>query len=139
MEELTKRENEIFDILQKFINNKLEFILVGGYAVSAFKHRFSVDADIVIKNSNLEDFEKVLKKEGFKRTISRELENIYSSKFVVGYSTLSIRSSVLIELSILSISSDSNVQSILVSSLSFFKTCLSLITELYQGDVIVSP
>ena len=50
MEELIKKENEIFDILQKFIEEKLDFIIVGGYAVSSFKHRFSVDADIVIKS-----------------------------------------------------------------------------------------
>ena len=49
MEELIKKENNIFKILQKFIDADLEFIIVGGYAVSAFKHRFSVDADIVVK------------------------------------------------------------------------------------------
>lgn len=82
MQELIKKENNIFSILQKFIEGKLEFIIVGGYAVSSFKHRFSVDADIVIKEENLESFENILKKEGFKKTINKELENIYSSKFV---------------------------------------------------------
>ena len=82
MEELIKKENDIFEILQKFIGSNLEFILVGGYAVSAFKHRFSVDADIVIKSLDLPKFEGILKKVGFKKTITKELENIYSSKFV---------------------------------------------------------
>jgi len=82
MEELIKKENDIFDILQKLIDAKLDFIVVGGYAVSAYKHRFSVDADIVVKNSDLEYFETILKKEGFKKTIQKELENIYSSKFI---------------------------------------------------------
>jgi len=79
--ELINRENQIFDILQKFIDAKLDFIVVGGYAVSAFKHRFSVDADIVIESSALEDFEAVLKKQDFRKTISKELKNIYSSIF----------------------------------------------------------
>ncbi|MBU2614039.1 MAG: hypothetical protein KKG87_00545 [Elusimicrobia bacterium] len=79
--ELINRENQIFDILQKFIDAKLDFIVVGGYAVSAFKHRFSVDADIVIESSALEDFEAVLKKQDFRKTISKELKNIYSSRF----------------------------------------------------------
>lgn len=82
MEDLIKKENSIFEILQKFIDSSLNFIIVGGYAVSSFKHRFSVDADIVIKNEDLKDFEKILKKEGFKKTISKELENIYSSRFI---------------------------------------------------------
>src|SRR3989338_6647193 len=81
MESLIKKENDIFEILQKFIDNGLDFIVVGGYAVSAFKHRFSVDADIVIKSSDLPKFERLLEKEGFKKTITKALENIYFSKF----------------------------------------------------------
>ena len=82
MEDLIKKENEIFEILQKFIDPNLNFIVVGGYAVSAFKHRFSVDADIVIKNEDLLKFEEVLKESNFNKTIVKELENNYSSKFI---------------------------------------------------------
>lgn len=82
MEQLIKKENEIFDILQKFIDQDLNFIIVGGYAVSAFKHRFSVDADIIVKSEDLSKFEQILKKAGFKKIITKELENIYSSRFM---------------------------------------------------------
>ncbi|MDP2926512.1 MAG: hypothetical protein Q8N99_09105 [Nanoarchaeota archaeon] len=82
MEELIKKENDIFEILQKFIDSNIDFIVVGGYAVSAFKHRFSVDADIVIKSEDLPNFESILKKESFKKTITKQLENDYSSKFI---------------------------------------------------------
>jgi len=82
MEQLIKKENDIFAILQKFLDEKLNFIIVGGYAVSSFKHRFSVDADIVIQGSDLEKFENLLKREGFEKTMSKELENVYSSRFV---------------------------------------------------------
>jgi len=82
MEQLIKKENDIFGILQKFINKDLNFIIVGGYAVSAFKHRFSVDADIVVKSEDLPKFEDILRKTGFKKTITKELENVYSSKFI---------------------------------------------------------
>lgn len=81
MKELIKKENEIFDILNKFVEKNLDFVIVGGYAVSAFKHRFSVDADIVINSDDLSKFEDFLKKQGFKETISKDLDNIYSSKF----------------------------------------------------------
>ena len=82
MEELIKKENDIFGILDKFIISNLDFIVVGGYAVSAFKHRFSVDADLVVKSENLADFEALLKKEDFKKTMTKQLENTYSSKFI---------------------------------------------------------
>ena len=82
MEELIKKENDIFGILDKFIISNLDFIVVGGYAVSAFKHRFSVDADLVVKSENLADFEALLKKKDFKKTMTKQLENTYSSKFI---------------------------------------------------------
>lgn len=82
MEEMIEKENGIFDILQKFIDANLDFVVVGGYAVSAFKHRFSIDADVVIKSEDLEKFEAIVKKENFKKTREKELENVYSSKFV---------------------------------------------------------
>jgi len=81
-EQFIKRENDIFDILQLFLDNNLNFILIGGYAVSAFKHRFSIDADIVIKSEDYGKFEILLKENDFEKIISKELKNIYSSKFV---------------------------------------------------------
>ena len=82
MEKLIDKENTIFEIVQKFVDANLEFIVVGGYAVSAFKHRFSVDADIVIKSEDLEKFELILKKGNFEKTSEKNIENIYSSRFI---------------------------------------------------------
>lgn len=82
MEELISKENSIFNILQNFLDEGLDFIVVGGYAVSAFKHRFSVDADIVVQSEDISKFESVLKKDGFSKTSEKELENVYSSKFM---------------------------------------------------------
>ncbi len=81
-EKFIKRENDIFEILQSFVDNNLDFVLVGGYAISAFKHRFSVDADVVIRSNDVKNFEDLLIKKGFKKTISKELENIYSTVFL---------------------------------------------------------
>ena len=74
MEKLITKENTIFDILQRFVDADLNFIIVGGYAVSAYKHRFSVDADIVVQSVDIEKFESILKKEGFSLEIEKELE-----------------------------------------------------------------
>ncbi len=82
MKELIVKENNIFDILQKFIDAKLDFVIVGGYAVSSYKHRFSVDAGIVIQSKDLENFESILKKEKFKKGFEKDLDNPYASRFM---------------------------------------------------------
>ena len=47
--EFVRRQNEIFRVLKKLTEEKLDFVVVGGYAVSGLaKHRFSVDCDIVL-------------------------------------------------------------------------------------------
>lgn len=68
------RENQLFDILQTFKEKDLEFVVVGGYAVSAFQHRFSVDADVLITGKDLDRFAKILRKEGYERMEDRDLE-----------------------------------------------------------------
>src|SRR3989344_2297891 len=82
MKDLIEKENLVFDILQRFLDEGIEFVIVGGYAVSAFKHRFSIDADIVVQAKDLEKFESILKKEGFSKGIEKKLENVYSSGFI---------------------------------------------------------
>ncbi len=65
MEQLQRREKEIFETLKKIKNSN--FVVIGGYAVNAYTlPRFSVDCDIVIKDSN-------------------ELEKIQDSLFGIGY------------------------------------------------------
>ena len=77
-----ERENIIFDVLQELVRLKLHFILVGGYAVSAYKHRFSVDADLVIKKEDARKFEEVLRQKGFIKTIAKALDHLYASEFI---------------------------------------------------------
>lgn len=81
-EEFLKREKTIFDTLNKLLSENLTFVVVGGYGISAYKHRFSVDADIVISREDTKKFEDTLRKNGFRKTMSRELDNLYNSKFI---------------------------------------------------------
>lgn len=82
MFDLISRENKIFNVLQEFNNENLHFVLVGGYAVSAYKHRFSIDVDIVIKEGDKEKFEKVLQRKNFKKVIVKELDHVYAPEFI---------------------------------------------------------
>lgn len=68
------RENEIFDTLEAFNDHGLSFIVVGGYAVSAYHHRFSVDADLVIQEPDLDQFIEILEHRGFEEVHDRQLD-----------------------------------------------------------------
>ena len=74
------RENEIFEVLKQFKNNGLEFVVVGGYGVSAYQHRFSVDADLVVQEGELEQFEQVLEDQGFEKDTDKDL--VYSGRYI---------------------------------------------------------
>lgn len=76
-----ERENEIFDILDDFNKAELKFVLIGGYAVSAYMHRFSIDADICINKKDLSLFKTILEKRHFQFIKRRNLEDIYKGEF----------------------------------------------------------
>lgn len=79
-----ERENEILKTIRSMVEARLDFIVVGGYAVSALaRHRFSVDCDTVISKERLEKFEEVLEREGFKRQVERAgFDETYAGEFV---------------------------------------------------------
>lgn len=81
-ENYIERENTIFEILQAFVDAGLDFVVVGGYAVSAYKHRFSVDADIVMRVEDKIKFEEILKKRGLIKTVVKNLDNLYATEFI---------------------------------------------------------
>ncbi len=62
---LLGREQEVMRMLNLLLDQKLDFIVVGGYAISTYKKRFSIDLDIVINENNLKDFEKIFEKEDY--------------------------------------------------------------------------
>jgi len=81
--EFIERENEILRTIKSMVEARLDFIVVGGYAVSALaRHRFSVDCDIVVPKKKV-DFENILESEGFKKHIERAgFDEIYAGEFV---------------------------------------------------------
>ena len=74
------RENEIFDVLHQFKSENLDFVVVGGYGVSAYQHRFSVDADLVIQSEDLDRFVDVLEEDGFEKDTDQDL--VYSGRYL---------------------------------------------------------
>ena len=80
-EKLLERESEIIRLLNFLIDKNLDFIVVGGYAIATYKKRFSVDLDIVVKESDLLKFEKLCKKEKYTEGYNRGISLMYGEKF----------------------------------------------------------
>ncbi|MBI2172956.1 MAG: hypothetical protein HYT73_01960 [Candidatus Aenigmarchaeota archaeon] len=78
---ILSRESEIIRLIRLFSASKLDFIVVGGYAVSVHKKRFSADLDIVIKEFDAGKFESLLEKEGYIHGYSKEISTVYGEKF----------------------------------------------------------
>src|SRR3989338_3423665 len=81
MKPFIERENEIFDILDSFNKAGLKNVLIGGYEVSAYAHRFSVDADVCIAKDDLHYFKEILKAKHFALVKRRDLEDAYKGAF----------------------------------------------------------
>ncbi len=84
IEKAVARENEILRIINLFSWSSLEFVLVGGYAVSAMgRHRFSVDCDIVIPKASRPRFEHLLIGEGYEKSVEKQgFDEVYGGEFV---------------------------------------------------------
>jgi hypothetical protein len=82
--EFIGRENEILRTVKSMADSGLDFVVVGGYAVSALaRHRFSVDCDVMVPKKKVEDFGNFLRKEGFEKHIEKAgFDEIYAGQFV---------------------------------------------------------
>lgn len=78
---LLEREQEVMKILNLFLDKKLDFVVVGGYAISTYKKRFSIDLDVVVKGEDFKQFEKLLEKEGYALHYEKEIALLYGENF----------------------------------------------------------
>ena len=57
---LPDREQELLTTLDAINDASLPYVLVGGWAVTAFNQRFSTDVDLVVPEEGVEDYESFL-------------------------------------------------------------------------------
>ncbi len=80
-ENLLFREREILRMISRFLEANLKFIVVGDYAVATFRHRFSVDLDIVVTEKESKKSASILRENNYSLAYSKELALIYGESF----------------------------------------------------------
>lgn len=78
---LLEREQEVMRLLILLLDKNLDFIVVGGYAISTYKKRFSIDLDLIVQEKDLEKFEKLLEKEGYSLRYEKSIALLYGENF----------------------------------------------------------
>ncbi|MFH0973792.1 MAG: hypothetical protein V1817_03340 [Candidatus Micrarchaeota archaeon] len=81
LESFVSRENAVFEALQVFLDAGPEFVVVGGYGVSAFQRRYSIDADLLVREKDLPEFSRLLANNGFRKTLSKNVGSVYAGVF----------------------------------------------------------
>lgn len=80
----TTRSNALIELLEELNESDLQYVLVGGYAVSVFNARFSTDLDIVVAPDNRDGFANFLEDHEFEE-IDRHAKKWFYDTEVIKY------------------------------------------------------
>lgn len=78
----TDRSDTLMELLKELNESDLQYVLVGGYAVSAFNARFSTDLDIVAAPDSKDSFVEFLEDRGFEETDSHAKTWFYDTEVI---------------------------------------------------------
>ena len=76
------RGDALIELLEELTEHGHRYVLVGGYAVSAFNPRFSTDLDIVIAANHKDELSTFLEERGFEETDSHEKQWAYDTEVI---------------------------------------------------------
>lgn len=79
---LPDREQELLTTLGEINDAGLPYVLVGGWAVTAFNQRFSTDVDLVVPEEAVEEYESFLRDHDYDRTSEHDTSGIYEGRFL---------------------------------------------------------
>lgn len=79
---LPDREESLLDTLQAISDAGYPYVLVGGWAVTAFSQRFSTDVDLVIPEHVAGDYHSLLVGRGYERTRETDTTGYYEGRFI---------------------------------------------------------
>ena len=76
------RSDALIELLEELTEEGHEYILVGGYALSAFNTRFSTDLDIVVAPDSKAGFIEFLERRDFEEADSHAKEWFYDTEVI---------------------------------------------------------
>ena len=79
---LTERQSELVDAHRVIQDEELPYVLVGGWAVTAFQTRFTVDIDMVLPEISLDSFDGLLTNLGYIKSFDTDVANVYEGRIV---------------------------------------------------------
>jgi len=79
---LPDREQELLTTLESINDTSLPYVLVGGWAITAFNQRFSTDVDLVVPKDAVEDYESFLSDQDYNRASEYDTNGIYEGQFI---------------------------------------------------------
>jgi len=79
---LPERQAELVATHRAVHEANLPYVLVGGWAVSAFQTRFTTDVDMVIPEKALEAYDELLRDRGYTKKTDDDVSNIYEGRMI---------------------------------------------------------
>lgn len=79
---LPERQSELIDTHRAVQDADLPYVLVGGWAVSAFQTRFTTDIDTVMPDTALDDYDTLLHDLGYEKQFEQDVSNEYNGRMI---------------------------------------------------------
>jgi hypothetical protein len=79
---LQERQAELVDTHRAVQDEDLPYVLVGGWAVSAFQTRFTTDVDMVIPETELDAYDALLDGLEYSKAFDNDVANVYEGRIV---------------------------------------------------------
>lgn len=79
---LTERQSELVDTHRAVRDADLPYVLVGGWAISAFQTRMTTDIDAVIPDTAVNDYDALLADHGYEKEFEEDVSNVYEGRMI---------------------------------------------------------
>jgi hypothetical protein len=79
---LQERQAELIDTHRTVQDEELPYVLVGGWAISAYQTRFTTDVDMVIPETELDAYDALLDGLGYSKAFDEDVANVYEGRIV---------------------------------------------------------
>lgn len=79
---LPERQAELVETHRAIQDANLPYVLVGGWAITAYQTRFTTDVDVVLPSTALDDYDSLLTRLDYVKTSDSDVSNVYEGRIV---------------------------------------------------------